>query len=167
VLALSSELNGTSVIEKVPGRDSRQHLPQREQAKGGANRSRRIEHLDEIRGEVIDQTPAKTTANDDYLDIIGGGVLVLKTLFGRYPFLKRLLADGGDQGPVFEEGHKKAMPGLAAEIIKRSDTAKGFELRTTERDLEKGAVYANLANHGSPIWGCRLIRTANLSNQQW
>jgi hypothetical protein len=26
-------------------------------------------------------------------------------------------------------------------------------LRTTERDLEKGSVYANLANHGSPIWG--------------
>ena len=24
-----------------------------------------------------------------------GGVLVLKTLFGRYPFLKKLFADGG------------------------------------------------------------------------
>jgi len=29
-----------------------------------------------------------------------GGVLVLKTLFGRYPFLKKLFADGGYQGPV-------------------------------------------------------------------
>ena len=36
------------------------------------NRSRRIERLDEIRGEVIDQTPAKAAANDNYLSIIGG-----------------------------------------------------------------------------------------------
>ncbi len=57
-----------------------------------------------------------------------GGVLVLKTLFGRYPFLKKLFADGGYQGPVFAKGQKKAMPGLATEIVKRSDTAKGFEV---------------------------------------
>jgi len=55
-------------------------------------------------------------------------VLVLKTLFGRYPFLQRLFADGGYQGPVFDKGQKKAMPGLVTKIIKRSDTAKGFEI---------------------------------------
>jgi transposase len=54
-------------------------------------------------------------------------VLVLKTLFGRYPFLKKLFADGGHQGPVFAGG-QKAMPGLATEIVKRSDAAKGFEV---------------------------------------
>ena len=32
---------------------------------------------------------------------IDGGVLVLGTLFGRFPFLKKLFADGGYQGPVF------------------------------------------------------------------
>jgi len=57
-----------------------------------------------------------------------GGIVVLKTLFGRYPFLKKLFADGGYQGPVFAQGQKKAMPGLATEIVKRSDTAKGFEV---------------------------------------
>ncbi len=55
-------------------------------------------------------------------------MLVLKTLFGRYPFLKKLFADGGYQGPVFDKGQKKAMPGLATAIVKRSDTAKGFEV---------------------------------------
>jgi hypothetical protein len=34
-----------------------------------------------------------------------GGVLVLKTLFGRYPFLTKLFADGGYQGPIFAKGH--------------------------------------------------------------
>jgi transposase len=57
-----------------------------------------------------------------------GGILVLKTLFGRYPFLKKLFADGGYHGPVFATAQKKAMPGLATEIVKRSDTAKGFEV---------------------------------------
>jgi len=57
-----------------------------------------------------------------------GGLLVIKTLFGRYPFLKKLFADGGYQGPVFAKGQKKAMPGLAIEIIKRSDIVKGFEV---------------------------------------
>ncbi len=65
-----------------------------------------------------------------------GGVLVLRTLFGRYPFLKKLFADGGYQGPIFDKGQKKAMdkgqkkamPGLATAIVKRSDTAKGFEV---------------------------------------
>ena len=66
-----------------------------------------------------------------------GGVLVLKTLFGRYPFLKRLFADGGYQGPVFDKGQKKAMPGLATEIIKRSDTAKGFEVLPRRRVVER------------------------------
>ena len=55
-------------------------------------------------------------------------MLVLKTLFGRYPFLKKLFADGGYQGPVFDKGQKKAMPALATAIVKRSDTAKGFEV---------------------------------------
>jgi len=57
-----------------------------------------------------------------------GGVLVLKTLFGRYPFLKKLFADGGYQGPVFAAAQRKAMPAMTTEIIKRSDTAKVFEI---------------------------------------
>jgi hypothetical protein len=31
-----------------------------------------------------------------------GGVLVLSTLFGMYPFLQKLFADGGYQGPCLE-----------------------------------------------------------------
>ena len=57
-----------------------------------------------------------------------GGVLVLSTLFGLYPFLQKLFADGGYQGPQFCEGQKKALPCLVTEIVKRSDTAKSFVL---------------------------------------
>jgi transposase len=57
-----------------------------------------------------------------------GGVLVLSTLFGLYPFLQKLFADGGYQGPVFQKASAKILPHLHIEIVKRSDQAKGFEL---------------------------------------
>jgi len=38
-----------------------------------------------------------------------GGPLVLATLFGLYPFLLKLYADGGYQGPIFQTAIKKAM----------------------------------------------------------
>lgn len=57
-----------------------------------------------------------------------GGVLVLRTMFGKFPFLQKLFADGGYQGPRFRDGQKKALPHAVAEIVKRSDAAKGFEI---------------------------------------
>ena len=63
----------------------------------------------------------------DIQDRDGGG-LVLKTLFGRFPLLTTLFADGGYQGPIFAKAATTAMPGLSVEIVKRSDTASGFEV---------------------------------------
>jgi transposase len=57
-----------------------------------------------------------------------GGVLLLSTLFGMYPFLKKLFADGGYQGPQFEQAVAEILPELQVEIVKRSDQAKGFEI---------------------------------------
>ena len=55
-----------------------------------------------------------------------GGVLVLSTLFGLYPFLLKLFADAGYQGPQFRTEVAKLMPQLSVEIVKRSDQAQGF-----------------------------------------
>ena len=41
-----------------------------------------------------------------------GGVLVLGTLFGRFPFLKKLFADGGYEGPVFDHARKNDLAPL-------------------------------------------------------
>jgi transposase len=57
-----------------------------------------------------------------------GGVLVLSTLFGMYPFLLKLFADGGYQGPQFHSAVAAILPQLSVEIVKRSDRAKGFEV---------------------------------------
>lgn len=55
-----------------------------------------------------------------------GGIMLLKMLFGRYAFVKKLFADGGYQGPLFERAQRKALPGVRTEIVKRSDKASGF-----------------------------------------
>ena len=57
-----------------------------------------------------------------------GGALVLATLFGLFPFLRKLFADGGYQGKKFRAAQAKALPHLRTEIVKRSELARGFEI---------------------------------------
>jgi transposase len=57
-----------------------------------------------------------------------GGILVLGSLFGGFPFLMKLFADGGYQGPIFKQAQKNILPCLETEIVKRSDTAVGFKV---------------------------------------
>ena len=55
-----------------------------------------------------------------------GGAWPLGTLFGLYPFLLKLYADGGYQGPEFRKAVRAVLPTVDVEIVKRSDQAKGF-----------------------------------------
>ncbi len=50
----------------------------------------------------------------------------MSTMFGMFPFLLKLYADGGYQGPQFQAGLKRVVSRVDLEIVKRSDTAKGF-----------------------------------------
>ena len=52
--------------------------------------------------------------------------MVLSTLFGQFPFLKRLFADSAYAGPVFRDALANALPSLVTEIVRRSDQARGF-----------------------------------------
>ena len=49
-----------------------------------------------------------------------GGVLLMSTMFGAYPFLLKLYADSGYQGPKFQDGLGAVCPQINVEIIKRS-----------------------------------------------
>src|SRR5665213_2276516 len=57
-----------------------------------------------------------------------GGPFVMATMFGMYPFLMKLYADGGYQGPLFRRAVAKIMARLNVEIVKPSDHANGFVL---------------------------------------
>jgi hypothetical protein len=55
-----------------------------------------------------------------------GGAWLMATLFGAFPFLLKLFADGDYQGPEFQAAMKRTMAQVNVEIVKRSDGAKGF-----------------------------------------
>ena len=55
-----------------------------------------------------------------------GGVLLMASLFGLFPFLRKLYADGGCQGPVFGKALARVLRCVDVEIVKRSDRVQGF-----------------------------------------
>jgi transposase len=64
-------------------------------------------------------------------------------LFGLFPFLRKLFADGGYQGPKFQEALAKVLPQLNVEIVKRSDQAKGFEVLPKRWIVERTFAWLN------------------------
>jgi transposase len=57
-----------------------------------------------------------------------GGVLVMATLFGMFPFLRKLYADAGYQGPKLQAALRRVLRQLRIQIVRRPDTAQGFEV---------------------------------------
>jgi transposase len=57
-----------------------------------------------------------------------GGVLVMATLFGMFPFLRKLYADAGYRRPKFQAALKRVLRQVQIRIVRRSDTAQGFEV---------------------------------------
>jgi len=72
-----------------------------------------------------------------------GGVLVLSTMFGMFPFLLKVFADGGYQGPQFRSALARVLPQLSVEIVKRSDRAKGFEVLPKRWVVERTLAWLN------------------------
>ncbi len=72
-----------------------------------------------------------------------GGILLVATLFGLYPFLRKMFADGGYQGPIFEQGIARYLTQMQIEIVKRSDTAKGFVVLPRRWVVERTFAWLN------------------------
>lgn len=72
-----------------------------------------------------------------------GGALLLATLLGRWPGLKKLFADAAYQGPLFKQAVAELLPDLAIEIVKRSDQAKGFVLLPKRWIVERTLGWLN------------------------
>lgn len=81
-----------------------------------------------------------------------GGVLLMATLFGLFPFLRKLYADGGYQGPVFRKASKRVLRQVKLEIVKRSDDAKGFEVLPKRWIVERTIGWLNRCRRLAKDW---------------
>ena len=81
-----------------------------------------------------------------------GGILLLATLFGMYPFLTKLFADAGYQGPQFQKALAKILPHLQADIVKRSDHATGFVVLPKRWIVERTIAWLNRCSRLAKDW---------------
>ena len=79
----------------------------------------------------------------------------MATLFGLHPFLRKLYADGGYQGPQFQSGLRQAMQQVEVEIVKRSDVAKGFTVLPKRWIVERTIAWLNRCRRLAKDWECR------------
>jgi transposase len=83
-----------------------------------------------------------------------GGVVVMATLFGLYPFLLKLDADAGYQGPRFRRALRRVLRQVNVEIVKRSETAKGFTVLPKRWLIERTIGWLNRCRRLAKDWEC-------------
>ena len=83
-----------------------------------------------------------------------GGVLLMATVFGLYPFLLRLYADAGYQGPQFQEGLRQVTRQINVEIVKRSDVRQGFVVLPKRWIVERTIAWLNRCRRLAKDWEC-------------
>jgi putative transposase len=81
-----------------------------------------------------------------------GGIVLLATLLGMYPFLKKLFADAAYQGPRFHNPLAKILPHLETEIVKRTDQAKGFVVLPRRWIVERTIAWLNRCRRLAKGW---------------
>ena len=83
-----------------------------------------------------------------------GGALLMATLFGLYPFLLKLYADGGYQGREFQAAVKRIMARINVDIVKRSDGAEGFVVPPKRWLEERTFAWLNRCRQLAKDWEC-------------
>ena len=79
-------------------------------------------------------------------------MLLVATLFGLFPFLRKLYADGGYQGPMFQKALKRVLRQVDLEIVKRSDHAKGFQVLPKRWIVERTIGWLNRCRRLAKDW---------------
>ena len=92
------------------------------------------------------------------LDVHGAGIQdrdgapdVLKAVGARYPMLRHIFADGGYAGPKLRDA-LKAIGRWTVQIVKRSDTAEGFEVLPRRWVVERTLAWLGRCRRLSKDW---------------
>jgi transposase len=78
----------------------------------------------------------------------------MATLFGQYPFLLKLYADSGYQGPIFQTALGRILKHIDVEIVKRSDASKGFTVLPKRWIVERTIAWLNRCRRLAKDWEC-------------
>ena len=81
-----------------------------------------------------------------------GGILLLATMKGLFPFLEKLFADSAYQGPIFANRLAKILPRLETEIVKRSAQAEGFVQLPKRWIVERTIAWLNRCRRLAKDW---------------
>ncbi len=76
----------------------------------------------------------------------------MSTMFGLFPFLVKLYADGGYQGARFQQGLKRVCGQIEVEIVKRSDTADKFVVLPKRWIVERTFAWLNRCRRLAKDW---------------
>ena len=82
-----------------------------------------------------------------------GGVMLVASLFGIYPFLLKLYADAGYQGPKFRQGLARVCRTVNVEIVRRCDTGK-FVVLPPRWIVERSIAWLNRCRRLAKDWEC-------------
>ena len=83
-----------------------------------------------------------------------GGALLMASLFGAFPFLIKLYADGGYQGPEFQSAMKRILARVHVEIVKRSGQATGFVALPKRWIVERTFAWLGRCRRLAKDWEC-------------
>ena len=81
-----------------------------------------------------------------------GGAWLIATLFGMFPFLLKLYADGGYQGPEFRRAVNAILAPINVEIVGRADQAKGFVVLPRRWVVERTFAWLNRCRRLAKDW---------------
>ncbi len=81
-----------------------------------------------------------------------GGIALLATLFGQFPFLRKLIADSAYGGPIFQGALARLLPHLETGIVRRSDRMKGFVVLPKRWIVERSIAWLNRCRRLAKDW---------------
>jgi putative transposase len=81
-----------------------------------------------------------------------GGISLLATLSGKFPFLAKLFGDKAYTGPIFLTRLADILPNLQTEIINRSHQAKGFVALPKRWIVERTIAWLNRCRRLAKDW---------------
>jgi transposase len=79
--------------------------------------------------------------------------MLMSTMFGLFPFLLKLYADSGYQGPKFRQGLQRVCRRINVEIVKRSDLEK-FVVLPRRWVVERSIAWLNRCRRLAKDWEC-------------